>query len=197
MGNSKGLAFLHDSTIYYSPNSTHHVIVPARIDPQIYQFTWANAQLEQFQQPQWWTVPYSFLAFVPLIPSFDGAAFGCLREVSAHICSSYEHIGKFMLSPEKAAEWIDLEDLLFLATSLLKNSHYLLGPSLPPIAPSYLGYLCPFDTPCAAHLQAVTVRGHPPNPVSLMKSDNPTPTSILTPYVPPHRQVHFKDLIVT
>ena len=42
-----------------------------------------------------------------------------------------------------------------------------------------------------------SVRGHPPNPVSLMKSDNPAPTSIPTPYVPPHRQVHFKDLIVT
>ena len=41
------------------------------------------------------------------------------------------------------------------------------------------------------------VRGHPPNPVSLMKSDNPAPTSIPTPYVPPHRRVHFKDLIVT
>ena len=41
------------------------------------------------------------------------------------------------------------------------------------------------------------VRGHPPNPVSLMKSDNPALTSILTPYVPPHRRVHFKDLIVT
>ena len=46
-------------------------------------------------------------------------------------------------------------------------------------------------------LGPLTVRGHPPNPVSLMKSDNPALTSILTPYVPPHRQVHFKDLIVT
>ena len=40
------------------------------------------------------------------------------------------------------------------------------------------------------------VRGHPPNPVSIMKSDNhvstPAPTSIPTPYIPPHRRVHFK-----
>ena len=44
---------------------------------------------------------------------------------------------------------------------------------------------------------SVSVRGHPPNPVSLTKSDNPALTSIPTPYVPPHRRVHFKDLIVT
>ena len=52
------------------------------------------------------------------------------------------------------------------------------------------------------------VRGHPPNPVSIMKPDNhvsapaptsilaltsiPAPTSIPTPYIPPHRRVHFK-----
>ena len=41
-----------------------------------------------------------------------------------------------------------------------------------------------------------SVRGHPPNPISITKSDNhvsaPAPTSIPTPYIPPHRQVHFK-----
>ena len=40
------------------------------------------------------------------------------------------------------------------------------------------------------------VRGHPPNPVSITKSDNcvsaPALTSIPTPYIPPHRRVHFK-----
>ena len=44
---------------------------------------------------------------------------------------------------------------------------------------------------------AIPVRGHPPNPVSLTESNNPALTSIPTPYVPPHRRVHFKDLIVT
>ena len=41
--------------------------------------------------------------------------------------------------------------------------------------------------------QDMPVRGHPPNSVALMKSDNPAPTSIPTPYVPPHRRVHFKS----
>ena len=39
--------------------------------------------------------------------------------------------------------------------------------------------------------EGVDVRGHPPNPVPITKSDNhistPTPTSIPTPYIPPHR----------
>ena len=45
-----------------------------------------------------------------------------------------------------------------------------------------------------------TVRGHPPHPIPTMKPDNhvsaPAPTSILTRYIPPHRQVHFKNSIV-
>ena len=44
-----------------------------------------------------------------------------------------------------------------------------------------------WGTDSAGDDQSDLVRGHPPNPVSLMKSDNPAPTSIPTPYVPPHR----------
>ena len=44
--------------------------------------------------------------------------------------------------------------------------------------------------------EVVSVRGHPPNPVPITKPDNhvstPAPTSIPTPYIPPHRQVHLK-----
>jgi hypothetical protein len=159
MGDSNGLAFLHDGTIYYSPNSTRHVIVPARTDPNVYQFTQKNARLDRFQQPQWWTAPYGFLAFVPLIPAFDGAAFGCLRDISAYICSSYEDLGKFILSPEKVVQWMDLENLLFLVSSFLKNDkRFFFGPSLAPIAPSYIRYHLPFDTPRAARLRATAAR---------------------------------------
>ena len=52
----------------------------------------------------------------------------------------------------------------------------------------------PWDTVSVDFI--VNVRGHPPNPVSITKSDNhvsaPAPTSIPTPYIPPHRQAHFK-----
>ena len=68
MNDSKGFAFLHDGTIYYSPNSTRRVFVPSRTDTSIYQFTRKNARLDRFQQPQWWSEPYGFLAFLPLIP---------------------------------------------------------------------------------------------------------------------------------
>ena len=160
MGDSKGFAFLHDGTIYYSPNSARRVIVPTRTaDSAIYHFTRKNAQLDRFQQPQWWTEAYGFLAFVPLIPKFDGAAFGCLSEILAYIRPSIEHSGKFVLSSEKIAQWTDLEDLIFLVSSLLKNNtKFLLCASLSPIPPSYLGYRLPFDTPRAARLRVTTAR---------------------------------------
>jgi hypothetical protein len=64
--------------------------------------------------------------------------------------------GKFVLRPEKAAEWMKLRNLLTLVGSLMKNkSSYFLGPSLALIAPSYLGFSLSFDTPCAACLQAI------------------------------------------
>ena len=153
----KGLAFLHDGVIYYFPNCSCHVVVPAQTDPGQYQFMRRNAQLDCFQQPQWWTVPYGFLAFVPLLPKFSEAAFECLCDIMPHsICPSEKHIGKFVLSPEKAAQWHNLEDLLILICALLKNqSYFLLGPSLAPAAPSSLGYRLPFYTPCAACLQMI------------------------------------------
>ena len=110
-----------------------------------------NAWLNCFQHPWWWTPPYGYLAFVPLIPKFDGAAFGCLHNVVPHICLNVDE--KFVLRPEKAAEWMELQDLLILISSLMKNKpSYLLGPSLALIAPSYLGFFLPFDTPHATCL---------------------------------------------
>ena len=114
-----------------------------------------NAQLYHFQHPRWWTRPYGFLAFVPLVPKFDRAAFECLHDIMPYsVYTSEEHVRKFVLRPEKAAQWQDLEDLLILVSALLKNqSCFLLGPSLALVAPLYLGYGLPFVTPHAAHLQ--------------------------------------------
>ena len=111
MGYTQGFAFLQDGTIYYSPNSTRRVFVPPRTDTKIYQFTRKNARLDRFQHSQWWSEPYGFLAFVPLIPHFDGAAFGCLHEILAYIGPSIN--GESVLSPEKVAQWKYLEDLIF------------------------------------------------------------------------------------
>jgi hypothetical protein len=157
MADSKGFAFLQDGTIYYSPNSTRRVLVPARTDTAVYQFTRKNARLDRFQQPQWWTEPYGFLAFVPLIPTFDGAAFGCLSEILAYI---HEYSGITVLSPEKVAQWKDLEDLIFLVCSLLKNEKkFMFGASMTPIAPSFLAYSNdPSNDPRLARLRITTVR---------------------------------------
>jgi hypothetical protein len=157
MADSKGFAFLHDGTIYYSPNSTRRVFVPPPTDTSIYQFSRKFARLDRFQQPQWWSEPYGFLAFVPLIPKFDGLVFGCLREILAYIHLSID--GKHVLCPEKVAQWEDLEDLLFLISSLLKNEKkFLFGASLTPIAPSHLGYGFPSNDLRAARLRVTAAR---------------------------------------
>ena len=157
MSDSKGFAFLHDGTIFYSPNSTRRVIVPPRTDTAVYQFTRKNARLDRFQQPQWWSEPYGFLAFIPLLPSFDGAAFSCLREILAYVRPSID--GKFVLSPEKVAQWKDLEDLIFFICCLLKNEKkFMFGASLTPIAPSYLGYSIPSNDLRAARLRITAAR---------------------------------------
>ena len=154
MDNTKGHAFLHNGTIYYSPNCGRHVPVPPQTDPEHYQFRQENAQLNCFQHPQWWTMPYGYLAFVPLIPKFSGVVFECLRNIMPYnVCPSEEHVGRFVLRPEKAVQWQDLVDLLILVSALLKNNtHFLLGPSLAPVAPLYLGYHWSFYTPHAACL---------------------------------------------
>src|SRR5271155_4291275 len=157
-----GLAFLHNGTIFYSPNSNRHVAIPDPVDPGRYQFSENNARLDRFQHPQWWTRPYGFLAFVPLIPRFDGTVFGCLRDITAHICPC-EHGGKFSLRPEKAAQWRDLEDLLILVTSLLKkNMHFLFGPFFSP-APLHA-----LDTTVLAILLALLVFKLPQDETGLL-----------------------------
>jgi hypothetical protein len=87
-------------------------------------------------------------SFRPINPKIR---WGCLRDIVQHICLNVD--GKFVLRPEKAAEWMELQDLLILVGSLMKNkSSYLLGPSLALITPSYLGFSLSFNTPRAAHL---------------------------------------------
>ena len=97
---------------------------------------------------------YGYLAFVLLIPKFSGVVFECFCDIMPYnVCPSEEHVGRFVLRPEKAAQWKYLEDLLILISTLLKNNtRFLLGPSLAPVAPLYLGYHWPFYTPLAACL---------------------------------------------
>ena len=75
-------------------------------------------------------------------------------QVVPDICLNVD--GNFVLRPEKAVEWMELQDLLILISSLMKNiPSYLLGPSLALITPSCLGFSRSFDTPHAACLRAI------------------------------------------
>ena len=130
--------------IYYSSNCGRHVPVPPWTDPEHYQFRQENAQLNRFQHPQWWTMPYGYLDFVPLIPKFSGVVFECLRDIMPYnVCPSEEHVGRFVLRPEKAAQWQDLEDLLILVSALT----FLHSPCCPSSNEKNTWLVCSLDGP--------------------------------------------------
>lgn len=80
---SKGHAFLHNGNLYYSPNSSRHITIPERPTGtgSRYRFHKKDAHWERFHDPQWWTLEYCFLSFVPLRPSFQGETFSTLRDI--------------------------------------------------------------------------------------------------------------------
>lgn len=142
---SRGRAFISQGVIYYSPNCTRQVEVPARFDGS-YRFEKRNAYLNRFQTPEWWTTPYGFLSFVPLLPSFSGAAFGCLRDIVSAIEEEwYPNYEEYSMEAEKATQWLELETGLMQIISLLRRK-FLVGAALNPIPPSLLGFREKFKT---------------------------------------------------
>ena len=136
---SRGRAFISEGVIFYSPNSTRQVMVPARRDNS-YRYHKRDAYLNRFQTPEWWTIPYGYLCCVPLLPSFNGAAFGCLRDILSTVEGTiYPTHEEYFMSPRKATEWLNLETSLIQISSLLRQK-FLVGAALNPIPPSLLGF---------------------------------------------------------
>ena len=142
---SRGRAFISEGVIFYSPNSTRQVMVPARRDNS-YRFHKRDAYLNRFQTPEWWTLPYGYLCCVPLLPSFNGAAFGCLRDILSTVEGTvYPTHEEYFMSSGKATEWLNLETNLIQISFLLRQK-FLVGAALNPIPPSLLGFRERFRT---------------------------------------------------
>jgi len=146
---SRGRAFISEGVLFYSPNSTRRVAVPTRRDDS-YRFHKHDARLDLFRTPEWWTRAYGYLSFVALLPSFNGAAFGCLREVLSSIEEKYlpSH-EEYAMDSGKVKEWLELETGLMQITSLL-GKKFLFRGGLHPVAPSLLGFPATFRTRRAA-----------------------------------------------
>jgi hypothetical protein len=142
---SRGRAFISEGVMYYSPNCTRQVEVPPRFDGS-YRFEKYKAYLNRFQTPAWWTTAYGFLSFVPLLPSFSGAAFGCLRDFSSAIEEKwYPDYEEYALEAGKATQWLELETGLIQIRGKLRQK-FLVGAALNPIPPSLLGFRDKFRT---------------------------------------------------
>ena len=120
-------------------------MVPARCDNS-YQYHKCDAYLNRFQMPKWWTIPYGYLCCVPLLPSFNGAAFGCLQNILSTVEGMvYPTHKKYFMSSGKAMEWLNLETSLIQISFLLRQKFFV-GAVLNPIPPSLLGFRERFRT---------------------------------------------------
>src|SRR5271170_229042 len=152
-----GSAFIADGVIYYSPNSARKVLVPVHYHGS-YRFYRTSAHIDRFRAPEWWTKAYGFLGFVPLLSSFYGVVFGCLREFVSLIEENFDHNEVvYSMSSKHAAAWIELESNLIHVISLLRNK-YLLAPALTPPVPSFYGLKRTFRSARSARLSIAACR---------------------------------------
>jgi hypothetical protein len=136
---SRGHAFIHNGSVFYSPNSSRPIVVPDRPGSSTrYRFHKKDALWERFHEPQWWVEAYCFLSFVPLRPSFDGDTFGSLRSILPHVIGPGSD-GRFYVTDDKIAQWTQLQDWLFYISALLDTSPSTY-PALKPMPPSLLGF---------------------------------------------------------
>ncbi|PPR01417.1 hypothetical protein CVT24_006210 [Panaeolus cyanescens] len=131
---------LHDEVVYYSPNSTRSVPVPVEKDANEYLFYRKDCDLFRFEQPQWWTNNYGWIAFVPVDSFKREGFFEPLQHDRAVAVYNDQH--DFMgwgLAEGVAEKWVKMEDELF-------NLYFVLAKRLawkPPIKPTPIHFLCP------------------------------------------------------
>lgn len=140
LDHSRGRAFISDGDIYYSPNCSRSVAVPNRNTS--YPFAVGAASLRRHQTPEWWTDAFGFLSFIPSIPSFEGYAFGHLRDYLNNIDEVDAPWGTgYQLQQSKSSAWCYLEDVLIVILHILRENFSLrLKPYLLPPPPSLLGF---------------------------------------------------------
>ena len=152
-----GSAFIAEGVVYYSLNSARKVLVPVHYDGS-YQFYKATAHIDCFLALEWWTWPYGFLGFLPLIPSFNGAIFGCLRDFINTVEEKVENDNVvYFMSSKHAMAMQELESTLIHIVSLLWKK-YLLAPALSPPVPSFYGLNRTFRSARSARLSITGCR---------------------------------------
>ncbi|PPQ87862.1 hypothetical protein CVT24_005037, partial [Panaeolus cyanescens] len=133
-------AILDNDVVYYSPNSTAIVPVPAVKDANQYRFERRDCDFFRFVQPQWWTEAYGWISFVPVDRfSLNGYFEPLQRSSAVAVHNDQNEFLGWGLADGVSAEWVKLEDEIF-------SLYFVLAKRLqwkPPIKPTPVHFLGP------------------------------------------------------
>ncbi|KAF8905269.1 hypothetical protein CPB84DRAFT_1745581 [Gymnopilus junonius] len=140
---TQGSVFLHEGTIYYSPNCCQPVVIPPRTvlvgDPFKSD---RHIDASMFKQPVWWTDLYGWLSFVPLSPIFTYAPFAPFcwmpRIERVQIQRGQEPEDWFEMHGTDSREWQVHEQLIVEAARYLQQHFGVSGN--PPVVPLVFHY---------------------------------------------------------
>ncbi|KAF9472480.1 hypothetical protein BDN70DRAFT_818581 [Pholiota conissans] len=141
---SQGRAFVQDGTIFYSPNCSRTVVVPASESIQS-PFNHEHLNASIFRQPVWWSDVYGWQSFIPLAPSYASVPFEPFcwmpRIVEADVLvdgNSCMMEKRFQMNSKDYSIWTEQERLLTEAAQRIRIWYKIPG-TLPP-APSMFHY---------------------------------------------------------
>jgi hypothetical protein len=143
---SQGRAFVQEGTIFYSPNCSRTVLIPARAST-LSPFETNRLEASLFKQPVWWTDVYGWQSFIPLAPSYTSSPFEPfvwmprIVEVDVPVdplSMSEKQERRFVMHPEDCFVWTERERLLTEAAERIRIWYKIPG-NLPP-PPSKFNY---------------------------------------------------------
>lgn len=145
----RGLAFVSNGDIFYSPNAEYAAEVPVPSDPDQYIFH-EGMNLRYYLEPRWWTHQFGWLSFIDRAEHLGGYPLDRLqRNVMIEETLKEQSVKKdgvdfktrvylYRLAPSLADSWSRLENALIISTSTLTSRYSV--PCVRPQPPWQLGY---------------------------------------------------------
>ena len=149
--------FLHDGTIFYSPNCNRPALIPPETANSSPPFNQPRLNADMFKQPIWWSEFWGWISFIPLAPSFTSTPFALFSwmpriekvEVRFILPSGLEEKEtRFQMSLDDIYQWKKSEKLVVEASRRIQLFFGIQGNSPP--EPSMFHY----DRPHRSHAVA-------------------------------------------
>ncbi|PPR05001.1 hypothetical protein CVT24_010227 [Panaeolus cyanescens] len=137
LDNGSSCAFYHKAVLYVSPNSAS-ACTPPLVRNDDYRFSKDKAYLQNFTQPEWWTLAYGWVAFVPIDFVFDGP-FEPLQNIKPVSIYRGKTLQGYGLDEARLTAWKKIEEEMYQFLAILyQEFEHCLKPSLFPTAISSL-----------------------------------------------------------